>query len=234
MANRLKMADISAIRALLGKGWSHRKVSRELGINRETVGRYARVFAAESGSKPAIVTAGSVDSDVKSKPAKVTTGSALSERSKPAKVTAGSRSLCDPHYDTIIERLEQGLSAQRIYQDLKLETDFVGGYNSVKRFVRRLKRKTPLSFRRLEVLPGQEAQVDFGKGAFVERPNKSRRRPHLFRVILSHSRKGYSEVVWTQTTETFIRCLENAFRYFGGVPETLVLDNLKAAVSCAD
>ena len=145
MANRLKMADINAIRALLGKGWSRRKVSRELGINRETVGRYARIFAAESGSKPATVAAGSADSDVKSKPAKVATGSELSERPKPAKVTAGSRSLCDPHHDTIIEKLEQGLSAQRIYQDLRLETDYVGRYNSVKRFVRRMKRKTPFS-----------------------------------------------------------------------------------------
>ncbi|MGO9435811.1 MAG: hypothetical protein ACLP00_16160, partial [Terracidiphilus sp.] len=44
--------------------------------------------------------------------------------------------------------------------------------------------------------------------------NGKRKRPHLFRIVLSHSRKGYSEVVWQQTTESFIRCLENAFRYF--------------------
>jgi transposase len=35
------------------------------------------------------------------------------------------------------------------------------------------------------------------------------------RAVLSHSRKGYSEAVWRQTSESFIRCLENAFRYFG-------------------
>ena len=52
--------------------------------------------------------------------------------------------------------------------------------------------------------------------------------------MLSHSRKGYSEAVWRQTTENFIRCLENAFRYFGGVPQTLVIDNLRAAVTQAD
>jgi transposase len=51
-----------------------------------------------------------------------------------------------------------------------------------------------------------------------------RRRPHLFRAVLSHSRKGYSEVVWRQTTETFIRCLENTFRYLGGVTRTVVID----------
>jgi hypothetical protein len=52
--------------------------------------------------------------------------------------------------------------------------------------------------------------------------------------VLSNSRKGYSEAVWTQSTESFIRCLENAFHAFGGVPKTIVLDNLRAAVTKAD
>src|SRR5271168_2238549 len=85
----------------------------------------------------------------------------------------------------------------------------------------------------MEVEPGAEAQVDFGQGAWVEVDGK-RKRPHFFRVVLSHSRKGYSEVVWRQTTECFIRCLENSFRYFGGVPKTTVIDNLRAAVTRAD
>jgi transposase len=75
----------------------------------------------------------------------------------------------------------------------------------------------------MEVEPGAEAQVDFGQGAWVTVEGK-RKRPHFFRIVLSHSRKGYSEAVWRQTTESFIRCLENAFRYFGGVPRTLVID----------
>jgi hypothetical protein len=76
-------------------------------------------------------------------------------------------------------------------------------------------------------------QVDFGLGAWVVAEGR-RRRPHLFRCILSHSRKGYTEAVWRQTTESFIRCLENAFRHFGGVSERLVIDNLKAGVIQAD
>ncbi len=75
--------------------------------------------------------------------------------------------------------------------------------------------------------------MDFGQGAAVIEDGR-RRRPHLFRVTLSFSRKGYSEVVWRQDTETFLRCLENAFRSFGGVPKTIVVDNLKAAVLQAD
>jgi transposase len=93
----------------------------------------------------------------------------------------------------------------------------------VKRFVRRLESVVELPFRRMEVEPGQELQVDFGQGAWVIE-NEKRRRPHLFRVVLSHSPKGYSEAVWRQTTESFIRCLENAFRHLGGVTKSVVLD----------
>ena len=61
-----------------------------------------------------------------------------------------------------------------------------------------------------------------------------RRKTHVFRIVLSHCRKAYSEAVHRQTTDDFLRCLENAFRHFGGVPRRLVLDNLRAAVKTAD
>ena len=82
--------------------------------------------------------------------------------------------------------------------------------------------------------PGEKAQVDFSTGAWIVQANGKRKRPHLFRIALSHSRKAYSEVVYRQTTEAFIRCIEKAFCYFGGMPKTLVVDNLKAAVIKAD
>jgi hypothetical protein len=91
-----------------------------------------------------------------------------------------------------------------------------------------------LPFRRIECDPGDEAQVDFGSGAPVVGPDGKRRKTHVLRVVLSHSRKGYSEAVYRQTTDDFLRCLEGAFRHFGGVPRRLVLDNLKAAVTKAD
>jgi len=138
--------------------------------------------------------------------------------------------------------LEQGLSYQRIWQDLH-EDGFAGGYDAVKRYARRLARVNQLPARRMECEPGAEVQVDFGTGAPVIVPEGEplplgvttrRRKTHVFRMVLSHSRKAYSEVVYRQTTEDFIRCLENAFWYFGGVPKTLVIDNLKAAVIKAD
>jgi len=135
----------------------------------------------------------------------------------------------------ITESLQAGLSARRIFQDLQTEKSYPGGYESVKRFVRALSLVVPLPFRRIETAAGEEMQVDFGQGAPVIDPTTGkRRRPHLFRATLSFSRKGYSEVVWRQDTETFLRCLENAFRHFGGVPKTVIPDNLKAAVLQAD
>jgi hypothetical protein len=87
------------------------------------------------------------------------------------------------------------LSAQRIYQDLTSEHSFQGSYYTVRRFVRRLVPVHELPFRRLECEPGDEAQVDFGTGAPVITPDGKRRRTHVFRVVLSHSRKAYSEAV---------------------------------------
>ena len=103
-----------------------------------------------------------------------------------------------------------------------------------RRFVAKLKQSTPLPFRRIEVAPGQEAQIDFGSGAPIVSADGKRRRTHVLRVVLSHSRKAYSEVVYRQTTDSFIAAIENAFHHFGGVPKTLVPDNLKAAVLQAD
>ena len=82
----------------------------------------------------------------------------------------------------------------------------------------------------MECGAGEEAQVDFGRGAPVITSEGKRRKTHVFRIVLSHSRKGYSEPTFTQATDDFLRALENAFAHFGGVPKTLVIDNLKAAV----
>jgi len=112
---------------------------------------------------------------------------------------------------------ETGLSAQRIWQDLRTEHEIEVSYYAVQRFVRRLVQSSPLPFRRMECAPGEEAQLDFGRGAPVRTPDGRRRRTWFFRIVLSHSRKGYTEAVFRQTTDDLIRCLENAFDAFGGV-----------------
>ena len=134
-----------------------------------------------------------------------------------------------------LAKLEQGLSAVRIHQDLVTDhREQAPSYYSVRRFVRRVSGDRALPFRRIECEPGVEAQVDFGTGAPVVQASGRKRRTHVLRIVLSHRRKAYSEVVYRQTTDDFLRCLENAFHHFGGVSQTLVLDNLRAAVTKAD
>jgi len=222
MANRLTMAKISAIRTLHQSGHSNRKIAELLGVHRETVGRYVR--PAESENRPN-APPGCEGSEAAGLPPPAT--------SDPG-VPPGPASDCEPFRQVILQKLQQGLSARRIHQDLSEEPDFSASYYSVRRFVARLRRTSPLPVRRLETPPGEEAQVDFGRGAPVRTPEGKTRRPWIFRIVLSHSRKAYSEAVWRQSTEAFIQCLENAFRHFGGVPKRLVIDNLKAAVARAD
>ena len=225
MANYLKMAKINAILTLKEHGWSQRRIARELGIHPDTVGKY--VHLRQVGPKPGSEAPPGSEC---SKPDKAPTGS---EAINTDDATTG-RSQCEPFGKIIEDKLELGLSRQRIYQDLRDEHGFKGSYYSVRRFVRRLGQGGPIPFRRMECMPGDEAQVDFGAGARIVKPDGTRRRPHVFRIVLSFSRTAYSEVVYHQSTDSFIHCLENAFWHFGGVPKTLVIDNLKAAVKNAD
>ena len=79
-----------------------------------------------------------------------------------------------------------------------------------------------------------ELQLDFGLGAPIDDGQGKTRRSWVLRLVLSYSRKGYSEAVTRQDTETFLRCLENGLRSFGGCPLLLNLDNMKSAVLKAD
>ena len=235
MANQLKMAQVHSILTLHERGWSYRRIARALGVHRETVRRYVLLEQAGKlvGSQPG-VGAGQNRPNPPTGSGDQNPGSGDQNRPNVPAGSSGPVSRCEPYRSIILDGLDRGLSAQRIWQDLVGEYGFEAGYDSVKRYVRKLNASQPLPFRRMECEPGQEAQVDFGTGAPVIDGHGRRRRTHVIRVVLSHSRKGYSESVYRQTTEQFIRCLENAFMHFGGVPRTVVIDNLKAAVSKAD
>ena len=212
MANILQMDEQQTIATLAKRGWSIRKIARHLKLHRHTVRRYF----SEQKSDSKCTTISTAGNDPKC---------TISTTGK-----MGRKSICAALANSIKAKLGDGLSAQRIYQDLIIEVEFAGSYESVKRFVRRLRQTAPQPVSRIEVAPGEEAQVDFGAGAPTLNADGSRKRTWVFRVVLSFSRKAYSEAVFRQDTETFLRCLENAFRHFGGVTQTLNLDNLKAAV----
>ncbi|MEI8376394.1 MAG: IS21 family transposase [Planctomycetota bacterium] len=232
MSNILEVPQQQAIQALIAKCWSVRRIARTLGVNRRTVKRYAAGAVPKCTTE---VTTGSGTSDESKCTTQVIIGSVLADGPKcTTEVTTGSRSLCNGSREVIAPMLELGLSAQRIYQDLVAGHGFGGSYPSVRRYVAKLKASEPERVWRIECQPGEEMQVDFGLGAPLVEAGGKARRTWLFRAVLSYSRKGYTEVVLRQDTETFIRVLENAVRYFGGVPRLLNLDNLKAAVIKAD
>ena len=113
MANRIKVAVSQTILTLHAQGWSFRRIARTLGIHRETVSRYVRAEMAKPASNP-------------------TPGSEGPQEPKPANPTAGNsgpKSSCDPYRDEIEAKLRQGLSGQRIWQDLAFEREFVGSYS---------------------------------------------------------------------------------------------------------
>jgi len=229
--------------ALLALGWSFRRIERETGVRRETISKYSRrvdssaakVFPGksvpaepesglEAGENPGLVSGDG------SNPAKVFPGSG----SNPAKAFAGSsarpRSSAARFREAILEKLDEGLTIQRVFQDLEEEYGYTHSYESVKRYVRTLARRRRATGV-MHTVPGEEAQVDFFQGApTLDGATGQWRRPWVFRMTLCHSRHGYEEAVWDQKVATFLRLHENAFRELGGVVRVIRHDNLKAAV----
>src|SRR5271154_664116 len=131
MANQLKMAEVQAILALARSGWSNRNIARQLGVHRETVGRHIRLSGADPSttgpdSKPASAPLGSEGAP---------TGS--------SRAPIGSVSTASPWREVIVQKLEAGLTAQRIYQDISSDHGYAGSYYSVRRFIKKLSAAAP-------------------------------------------------------------------------------------------
>ena len=119
-------------------------------------------------------------------------------------------------------------SAQQIFQRLR-EAGFVGGITIVKDYVHRIRPRHQEAFLKLDFAPGETAQVDWGEFGTIG-VGSTRRRLSFFLMVLCYSRRMYLEFTVSQTMEFFLSCHENAFAAFGGVPQQVMVDNLKSAV----
>lgn len=119
-------------------------------------------------------------------------------------------------------------SAQQIYQRLR-EAGYDGGITTVKDHVQRIRPRAPQAYLTLNFAPGEAAQVDWGEFGSIA-VGATRRRLSFFLMVLCYSRRLYLEFTVSQTSEFFLACHERAFAAFGGVPQRLIIDNLKSAV----
>lgn len=192
------------------RGESDRAIARDLHLSRVTVRKYRRALASldEKG-----------------------TAERLQQWSTRERQPVQTVSSVEPYRAVVAALLERGLEMRTIHDRLRADHCYTGSYSSVRRFVLRLRPKTPEVTVRVHTGPGEEAQVDFGSaGKFLDPTGGVLRAAYVFVMTLSYSRHQYAELVFDQKISTWLALHRRAFESFGGVVSKVVLDNLKAGV----
>jgi len=189
-------------RAVLVNGISEREAAREFGLARETVRKMLR-YAVPPGY----------------------------QRQKPArrpKLDQWVASIDQILKDDKQQPRKQRHTAKRIFDRLREEHSFPGGYTIVKDYVRLKRLGQREMFVPLDHPPG-DAQADFGEAKVIIAGVECT--AHYFVMDLPHSDDSFVMAFPAETTEAFLEGHNHAFRYFGGVPRTILYDNTKLAVA---
>jgi transposase len=245
MSNVLSEEKKQQIIALGKLGWSLRRIERFTGVRRETAGAYLKAagivvqppgaWRMQAPAKPAI----EVTPDSEAKPATVTPDLATpfsENQGSPADASPSSASTCEPYHELIEQGLSRGRNAKAIWQDLVSDHGFAGSYQTVKRFVRKIRgSQLPQAAGIILTTPGEEGQADYGSGPMVRHPQSGNyRRTRLFVLTLGYSRKSVRLLTWRSSARIWAELHEKAFRRLGGCPRVVVLDNLKEGVLVPD
>lgn len=136
----------------------------------------------------------------------------------------------DPFKPYLEQRMAEGVfNANRLLHELRA-MGYTGGKTILKDYLRpRRPAKAPRAVVRFEPAPGEQAQVDWGEFAYTD-PQGRRRKVYGFVMVLSYSRAMYVEFVEQQDLSTLLRCHLHAFAALGGVPKTILYDNMKTVV----
>ncbi|HET6318367.1 MAG TPA: IS21 family transposase, partial [Chloroflexota bacterium] len=122
-------------------------------------------------------------------------------------------------------------------QELLLQDGVTVTYTTLRRFVRQagLWKQPRSTVRMAPSVPGEVAEMDFGKlGTLVNPITGTRQVVYGLLVVLVYSRHAFVWPLLQQTVEATIEGLEQAWRFFGALPQRLVLDNFPAAVAGPD
>jgi transposase len=199
-------------------------IKRASGFDRNTIRNYIRLFEAAGYSPEAVYP------DEKQLIQTLQTILPLKKRKR------SIRAQFEKHQAEIIElitRKDEPVKAKTAYEIIKAKYDIPGSYETFKLFIREqnLKLKTTEAPIRIELPPGREAQIDYGKVGKIHDPVEKRNRVvWAFCSRLSYSRLPYIEFVYTQNQESFVESNINMLEFFGGSTEFITLDNLKAGV----
>jgi transposase len=209
--------DVRELVRRLRAGETDRAIARDLGIARKTVAKYRQLAKDEELLGGALLEAGALDR--------------LLQKSLPPPTLPRQEFKAAPFEALIRGWREQGVESRAIFERLRDEKQFTGSYSAVHRYIHFLEGDPREAFVRIEVEPGEEAQVDFGYAGWMTDPKTRKlRKAWAFVMTLSHSRHQYATFVFDQSIATWLRCHREAFEFLGGVPRRIVLDNLKAAI----
>ena len=129
---------------------------------------------------------------------------------------------------------ERGVAGVAIFAALQREQGWSGSYSAVRRMLADIRRsEPPQTTCRLDFAPGEACQVDFGAGPMLMHPDDKLRRTWAFVMTLCFSRHQYVEFVWDQSAATWLGCHRRAFEWFGAVPQRVIIDNAKCAITKA-
>lgn len=138
----------------------------------------------------------------------------------------------EPYYDYLRDRLLNAMPdiipATVLFTEVKAK-GYTGGIAQLRRYVaqfKQVKHQDPLI--RFETEPGEQLQIDFTTIWGGKNPLKA------FVAVLGYSRMAYVQFTDNETTQTWHRCLVDAFHYFGGVPKEALCDNAKALIISRD
>src|SRR5688572_29569771 len=213
---RIGMLDIREMIRRFRLGEADRAIAQDLEAARNTVAKYHE-WARREGflDAPELRAPGVIEDRLAAAP-------------RPS--LAGPDSTVEPHREFVAQKRAEGVELRALLGLLR-ERGFAGSYSALRRFVRRLEKKPPETFLRVETPPGQEAQVDFGYvGELVDAVAGRLRKAWVFVMTLGFSRHQYVEIVFDQKIETWVALHVRAFEDFGGVVRRVVLDNLKAGI----
>ena len=223
MSKRNKnIVDIMAMLQHIRAGKSNRQIRDDLKIDRRTAQKYREWAERQgllTGALPAVEELQRLITETFDKPA------------PPQNV-----STVEPHREAVLKMRRENVEIAAIWRRIQ-ERGYTGSYHAVRRFVQAHEPKKLDVTVRVECQPGEEAQVDFGYAGLMFDPTKGQpRRAWAFVMTLSWSRHQYVEFVWNQKLPTWLRLHGNAFAFFGGIPQRVVIDNLKAGIakSCWD